>query len=271
MLLWGEDGDVELAQAVRVADDVDPGDLPVCQGEAKYAEEAAFRSDDEADFAVDECRLCGACAAGGDDCALRPILCAADFPLRFDWLGDSIGADDNVGIEHGNECAEIAGAQSGEERVHDFALAGEIGVSTGVCALDTSAGTACELARRGGGAADDGGDLFEGNSEEVVQDEADALRGSESVEDNEEREADGFGKQRLLFGIERVRCCCGFGRRVHVLFQRIFATRIAGAQHIQADTRDDSGEPSAEVLDSARIGTAEFEPRFLHGIIGFAE
>jgi hypothetical protein len=44
------------------------------------------------------------------------------------------------------------------------------------------------------GAAYDGGDLVEGDSEEVVQDEADALGGCERVEDDEQGETDGLGE-----------------------------------------------------------------------------
>jgi hypothetical protein len=37
LILWGEDGEAELAQSLAVADDFDVGDLVVCEGEAEYA------------------------------------------------------------------------------------------------------------------------------------------------------------------------------------------------------------------------------------------
>jgi hypothetical protein len=114
--LWSEVGEAELAQAIGVPDDSDVGGLVVCEGEAECTEEAPFWSDDQADCAVDECRLCCAGTTRGGDCALRPVLCAADLSHGFDRLGGSVGGDDNVGIEHGDERLEVAGAESGTKR-----------------------------------------------------------------------------------------------------------------------------------------------------------
>jgi hypothetical protein len=88
----------------------------VGEGEAECTEEAPLWSDDQADCAVDECRLCWADTTRGGDCALRPVLCAADLSHGFDRLGGSVGGDDNVGIEHGDERLEVAGAESGTKR-----------------------------------------------------------------------------------------------------------------------------------------------------------
>jgi hypothetical protein len=37
-------------------------------------------------------------------------------------LSRAVGADDDVGVEHGDERVEVAGAQGGEEGVDRFAL-----------------------------------------------------------------------------------------------------------------------------------------------------
>jgi hypothetical protein len=145
-VLGGEDGEVELAQAFGVADDFDCGDFSAREGEAKCQEEPSLRSDDEADRAVDECRLCGASATGARDCVPGPVLCAADFSHGLNRLGGSVGCDNDAGIEHGDERGEVAGAEGGEEGVHGFALAGEIGAGSSICSLNAATGAAGELA-----------------------------------------------------------------------------------------------------------------------------
>jgi hypothetical protein len=129
LFLGCEDGEVEVAQAIGIAEDFDLGDLSVCEGESECAEEAPFRSDDQADRSVDECRLCGDCATGGGDCALRPVLRAADLSHGLDRLGCSVGCDDDIRVEHGDERVEVSGAQGGEEGIDDLALTDEIGTS----------------------------------------------------------------------------------------------------------------------------------------------
>lgn len=43
----------------------------------------------------------------------------------------------------------------------------------------------------------------------------------------------------------------------------------AGLEGVEADPRDDGGEPATEVLHIAGIGAAEADPRLLHGVVGF--
>ena len=47
--------------------------------------------------------------------------------------------------------------------------------------------------------------------------------------------------------------------------------RGARAQHVQAHPSDDRGQPSAQVLDAARLGAAETQPGFLDGVVRFAD
>lgn len=109
-----------------------------------------------------------------------------------------------------------------------------------------------------------------------MQDEADALGRSERLEDDEQRETDRLGEQRFLLGIEAAalacRACDRLGYvRVKALIERVFAARIARAQHVQADACDDRGEPSAEVFDAAGVGATQLEPGFLNGVVCFAD
>lgn len=121
-LLGREKGEVQVAQAVTVADDFDCSDLPLCEGEAKHAKEASPRSDDEPHTAVDERGLGCACATSCSDCAAGPVLRSTDLSHRLYWLRGAVGANDDVRIEHGDERVEIARAQGGEESVDSFAL-----------------------------------------------------------------------------------------------------------------------------------------------------
>jgi hypothetical protein len=120
--LWREHSEVQLAQALGIADDFDLGDLSVCEGEAEDAEEASSGRDNEAHLAVNERRLCGTCAPRGGDCAACPVLCAANFSHGFHGLGGLVSMDDYARIEHGEERVEVASAQSGEEGIDSFAL-----------------------------------------------------------------------------------------------------------------------------------------------------
>jgi len=76
---------------------------------------------------------------------------------------------------------------------------------------DAAPGAARELTRRRDAALDDGGDLIEGDAEDVVEDEGDGLRGRECVEHDQEREPDRVGEQQLLFWVG---CGPGTGGRL---------------------------------------------------------
>jgi hypothetical protein len=57
--------------------------------------------------------------------------------------------------------------------------------------------------------------------------------------------------------------------QVHV--ERLLAPGSARAEHVQRDARDDRRQPSAHVLDLARVGAAQPQPGVLHRVVGFAE
>ena len=57
---------------------------------------------------------------------------------------------------------------------------------------------------------------------------------------------------------------------VDVLAERILAPRGPGAQHVQADPRDDGGQPAVQVPHIAGVGPAQPQPRLLHGVFGLA-
>ena len=98
---------------------------------------------------------------------------------------------------------------------------------------------------------DDGGDLLEGDGEQVVQHEGQALRRAEGVEHHEERKAHRVREDGLVLGV-------GNGRRPdarleHAVAQRVLPPGRPGAQHVQADARGDRGQPPREVLHLAGV------------------
>ena len=162
----------------------------------------------------------------------------------------AVGAQHDLGVEHGHERVEVTAAGGGEEGVDHLALAGQVGVGRGRGALHPAPGPAGELAGRVRGAADDRGDLVEGHGEHVVQHEGEPLGRRQRVEHDEQREADRVGQQRLVLGVDRrVR-----GSRSGRARARPAAPRgaCARAQHVEADAGDDRRQPSAQVLDAAR-------------------
>src|SRR6476469_8260207 len=103
-----------------------------------------------------------------------------------------------------------------------------------------------ELSRRSGRAAHDGGDLLEGDGEQVVQHEGQALRRAEGVENHEERKTHRVREDGLVLG-------AGAGPSPDARLERAVAQRVLppgrpGAQHVQADARGDRGQPPCEVV-----------------------
>jgi hypothetical protein len=89
--------------------------------------------------------------------------------------------------------------------------------------------------------------------------------GVELVEHDEQGQAHRVAQQRLLLGIEiPVRDGNQVGQ---VRGERILAPASASAQHMQALSRDDGGQPSAEVVDLLRVGPAQPQPGMLHSVV----
>ena len=89
--------------------------------------------------------------------------------------------NDNVRIKHGYECFEVSAAQCGKERVNHFSLLRDTR-SRSRPAPDTAAGAACQLARRGGSASDDGSNLIEREIEHIVQHKCEAFCRGQTIE-----------------------------------------------------------------------------------------
>ena len=101
-----------------------------------------------------------------------------------------------------------------------------------------------------------------------MQDEGEALGGSERLEDDEQRQPDGVGDQRLLLGVGRV-----VDRDERLGEPRadvVLVPRRPGAEHVETDAPDDGPEPAAEVVDGA-IHAVQPQPCLLHGVVALAD
>src|SRR5579862_4692727 len=51
----------------------------------------------------------------------------------------------------------------------------------------------------------------------------------------------------------------------------LLASRGTRAEHVERHAGDDRGQPASEILDLARAGTADPEPRVLNGVVRFRQ
>jgi hypothetical protein len=91
--------------------------------------------------------------------------------------GVGVGAQDDVGGEHGQQRVEVAVAGGGEEGVDQGGLAQPVRLPGRALVPHACPGAARQLAGRRGAAVDHRGDLVEGDGEDVVEDERDPLDG----------------------------------------------------------------------------------------------
>ena len=108
------------------------------------------RSADGADRAVDQREPHVDIVAPEGDRLASHVGRSADDLRRADRHGAGVGPEDDVRVQHLEQCVEVALARGGEERVEDLALGVEVGVGDRALALDPAARAARELARRSG-------------------------------------------------------------------------------------------------------------------------
>src|SRR5262245_23782967 len=98
-----------------------------------------------------------------------------------------------------------------------------------------------------------------------MQHEGETLRRCQPVEHDEQREPYRIRKERFLLGAAPALTC---GDRLRCAWcERLLTTRLARPQYVEAHTRNDRGQPSAKVVDTRGISSAESQPRFLNRVI----
>ncbi|HEY1656286.1 MAG TPA: hypothetical protein VGF86_14365 [Candidatus Tumulicola sp.] len=100
--------------------------------------------------------------------------------------------------------------------------------------------------------------IFERDPEGIVEDERDALRRGKLIDDDSKRCRQLIGEQ------------CGLVRAIVTVFPRrqCLRSNVASPEQIEAKPRCDGRQPCGHILDPGCIGTVEFDPRFLHHVLG---
>jgi len=101
-----------------------------------------------------------------------------------------------------------------------------------------------------------------------VQHERHALGRLERLEHDEQRQSDRVGELHVVF---RAPLMSSLRRRLRLVrVERLFAARVASAQHVEAHPADDRRQPAADVVDVVITGATHAQPGFLHGVVRFS-
>ena len=88
-----------------------------------------------------------------------------------------------------------------------------------------------------------------------MQHERQALNRRKRFEHHKERESDGIGEERLLFGVGLILATDNWVW--HTPSESLLGTDVPGLKRVQAHPGHDGREPATEVLDSIGTGTAQ--------------
>ena len=178
-----------------------------------------------------------------------------------------VGAEDDIGVEDGDQRVEIPVPGGGEEGVHGPALPAGVGVGHGR-SLDAAAGPAGQLPGRLRRAVHDRGDLLERYVEHVVQHKGQPFGRCEGLQHHQQRQAHGVGQHSLLLGsLGRVGADHRLGQPAAGV---VLTAGLAGAEHVQADPPGHGGQPGPQVVDGRGVAAVQAQPGFLDGVVGLA-
>jgi hypothetical protein len=123
------------------------------------------------------------------------------------------------------------------------------------------------LPRRLGRPVDDLRDLVERDAEPVVELEGEPLGRRQRLEDDEQREPDRVGEQRLVL---RIGLEVGADDRLREpAADVVLAARATRAEQVETDTGDDRRQPRAQILDRG-AADRRFDPRLYAGCVALA-
>jgi hypothetical protein len=102
-----------------------------------------------------------------------------------------------------------------------------------------------------------------------VQHEGQAFGGLQRLQHDQQRRPDRVRGQRLPLRVRRG----VVSARDHRIgqppgLQRLLAAALARVEHRQAHARDDRRQPAADVVDVARVGAIDAQPRLLQRVVG---
>ena len=171
----------------------------------------------------------------------------------------------NIGVANRVRAAKARAplATAVDPRASTGLRSGAADASTRIRTSGSRSATIASMPRCSWSAADDGRDLFEGHVKHVVQHERNPFSRGELLQHNQQCEADRVGDQFRLFEIHHLLCShLSVRERLKGLLARFSST-----QHIEADPRDDSGQPPAEIIDTMNSRAAEAQPCFLDCVL----
>jgi hypothetical protein len=116
-------------------------------------------------------------------------------------LGQTLRAEDGVGVQNGYDSLEVAVPRGGEEGVDNGPLPGEVYIRCGGPVTHPVTGTAGQLPRRGGSALNQRGNLLERHGEEIVQHEREPLVRRQGTDHHLQRKPHGIRHQGLSFRV----------------------------------------------------------------------
>ena len=105
-----QDGEAEIAEAPRVGDHFDAGDLPVCNRKTEHSPQAATWSPHQSHRSIHQRRLHKPGHGSEGKSSPGPVLCTADLSGSTRARGGFVYLDNHIRIKHGDEPLEIPGA-----------------------------------------------------------------------------------------------------------------------------------------------------------------
>src|SRR5262245_27904295 len=156
-------GQIEMAEPLRVAEDVDLGDLPAPDREAHDRERLSFKYAEQPSGTVDKHWEPEQLEAREAPRATSHLLRAADLDRSACQHLTGVGSEHHLWVEDRDEAVEVAVTRSCGKGIDDSSLNFHVRIGSAFPLANTPACAAGQLASRIRGALDDGRDLLEGH------------------------------------------------------------------------------------------------------------
>ena len=185
VLLATKDSRSHSADAFGIADYVKLDDLVINDSESHYAVRLPIERDDDSGGTVDQRRKEHRRRIGTEARLSSDSNCAANDRGRSRAARAEIDSQDDVWVEHGDQCVKVTTASCQEEGIDDRALTSEVGIRDIGAPYPTPC-PARELPGGSRGSIDHRSDLLEWQIEHVMENEGQPLGRSQGVEYDQE-------------------------------------------------------------------------------------